>query len=88
MNREDILLILSGIASAAATISTAMDRQTAVLAELTAFLIHGPEYKEIEFESAEDDKIDDSAGVYQTDDQAKEDIIQQWRDDGYPPRCP
>lgn len=73
------------VSSAAATISTAMDRQTAVLAELLAFLTHGPEYKEIEFGSAEEDKIDDSAGVYAVHKQAEDDIKQQWRDDGYPP---
>ena len=84
MTATELSSILSGISSAAATISTAMDRQTAVIADLTAFLIHGPEYKEIEFQSAEEDKIDDSAGVYATDEQAKQDILQQWRDDGYP----
>ena len=62
----------------------AIDRQTEVLKELVAFLVHGPEYKEQEFQSAEEDQIDDSAGVYATDDQAKDDILQQWRDDGYP----
>ena len=62
----------------------AIEAQTEGFKELIAFLIHGPEFKEVEFGSAEEDKIDDSAGVYDTHEQAKQDILQQWRDDGYP----
>jgi hypothetical protein len=64
-------------------IREAIDRNTAVLKDLVRFLV-GPKYVDASLGSAEEDKIDDSAGVYATEQQAKDDIMQQWRDDGYP----
>lgn len=61
----------------------AIEAQTVVWKELVSFLV-GPEYTEQDFGTAEQDKIDDSSGVYNLHDQAKEDILNQWRKDGYP----
>lgn len=64
-------------------IREAIDRNTEVLKDLVRFLV-GPKYTDASLGSAEEDKIDDSAGVYDTHAQAEDDIKKQWREDGYP----
>lgn len=82
MTRTDLAAITDAIDRQ----SMAIEAQTKVFAELTAFLIHGPEYKEIEFQSIEEDGLEEevSVGEYDTETQARDDIIKRWREDGYP----
>lgn len=61
----------------------AIEAQTAVWKDIAQFLI-GPKYTDASLGSAEEDNIDDSAGVYAVHQQAKDDILKQWREDGYP----
>ena len=62
----------------------ALEQQNLILEKLFAYLRFGPEWEQVEMESAEKDKIDDSVGEYQIDSQAEKDIKDQWVEDGYP----
>ena len=46
--------------------------------------VKGPADQEQMLGSAEDDEIDDGYGVYDTEKQTKDQIKEQWREDGYP----
>ncbi len=62
----------------------ALEQQNKILENLFNYLRFGPEWEQVEMESAEKDKIDDSVGEFQIDDQAEKDIKEQWVKDGYP----
>lgn len=62
----------------------ALEQQNKILENLFNYLRFGPEWEQVEMESAEKDKIDDSVGEFQIDDQAEKDIKEQWVQDGYP----
>jgi hypothetical protein len=61
-----------------------LKKQNEILDTLVKFLVHGPEFAEQEFESAEKDGIDDSVGDTQLDDQAEKQILEDFRKAGYP----
>lgn len=62
----------------------ALEQQNEILENLFAYLRFGPDWEQVKMGSAEDDKIDDSAGEFQIDSQAEKDIKDQWVEDGYP----
>lgn len=62
----------------------AIENQNAILEKLYKFLCHGPDWEEQEFGSAEEDRIEDSVGEYDTEGQAKAQIKEDWREAGYP----
>lgn len=79
MNESSALALI-----AAVRLNTkAIEAQTEVWKDIAKFLI-GPQYTDASLGSAEEDKIDDSSGVYAVHEQAKDDIMKQWREDGYP----
>lgn len=62
----------------------ALEQQNVILENLFNYLRFGPEWEQVKMGSAEDDKIDDSAGEFNIDSQAEKDIKKQWVEDGYP----
>lgn len=62
---------------------TAIERQNELLEALLNHII-GPEFAELSFGSAEEDKIDDDVGTYDTNKQAKDDLHTLWVEKGYP----
>ncbi len=62
---------------------TAIERQNELLEALLTHII-GPEYLEAKLGSAEEDKIDDGVGTYDTTQQAKDDLHKLWVEKGYP----
>jgi len=63
---------------------TALEQQNVILEKLFKYLRFGPDWEQVEMGSAEEDKIDDSAGEFNIDSQAEKDIKKQWVEDGYP----
>jgi len=75
--------IADAVSGTGSSIAEAIRDQTKVLQALLDF-IH-PAQKEAKLGSAEEDKIDDSVGVYALDDQTKAQLKEEWKRLGYPP---
>jgi len=75
--------IADSVDSAGKSISSAIDAQTKVLQAFLDF-VH-PAQKEAKMGSAEADKIDDSVGVYQVEEQTRDQLKEEWKRLGYPP---
>ncbi len=75
--------IADSVDSAGKSVASAIDAQTKVLQAILDF-IH-PAQLEAKMGSAEEDKIDDSAGVYQLDAQTRKQLKDKWIELGYPP---
>ncbi len=75
--------VADAVSSAGSFISAAIDAQTKVLQGILDFI--NPAQAGAKLGSAEEDKIDDSVGVYKLEQQTKDDLKQTWRDLGYPP---
>ena len=64
-------------------IGDALQENNTVLERLVDFLTNAPEFREIEWGSAEDDKIDDSLQEVNEEEDAIKEIKEQWKEDGY-----
>ena len=64
-------------------IADAIDAHTKVIQSLLDYL--NPAAVEAKMGSAEADEIDDSAGVYQLDEQTRQQLKDKWVQLGYPP---
>ncbi len=64
--------------------NTLLTAQNEILNTLVQFLVYGPEFAEQEYEDAEKDGIDDSTGDMNIDEQAQAQILQDFREAGYP----
>jgi len=65
------------------TQNTLLEQQNLLLQGILDY-VKGPANQEQMLGSAEDDGIDDGYGQYDTENQAKEQIKEQWKKDGYP----
>ncbi len=68
----------------AAALITELANLNQTISNLSKFLMHGPDFEQLEFQSAEEDNIDDDVGVYDLHGQAQEEFIKNWRAAGYP----